>query len=163
MTKRLILGVDPGISGAFALYDPDANALAFVADVPTHKVQINSSPRNVQDIWAISRTIDMHAASIRLAVIEEPHAMPAQGVASAFTFGRALGEFVGIVAANFIRIEFVRPAVWKRAMGLSHDKDQSRRQATKMWPQHGNLFERRKDDGRAEAALLAVYGKKVAA
>lgn len=158
---HLILGVDPGISGAMALYEPRLDELTMLVDMPTHKVQINQVPKPVQNTWEIARFIDMHASTIKLAMIEEPHAMPMQGVSSSFTFGRALGEVVGVIVANFIRVEFIRPAKWKRAMGLTHDKDHSRRAAAARWPQHSDLFSRKRDDGRAEAALLALYGSKV--
>lgn len=158
---HLILGVDPGMSGAMALFDPVKNELVTLADMPTHKITVNLSPRTVQDPWGIARFIDVHSSVIKMAVIEEPHAMPQQGVTSAFSFGRALGEVVGVVIANFVRVEFVRPAKWKRVLGLSHDKDHSRRAASARWPQHADLFSRSKDDGRAEAALLAYYGTKI--
>jgi len=155
---HLILGVDPGITGAMALYDPNKNELVSIIDMPVHTVQVNSVARKLQDVWAISRYLDVNAAAIRLAMIEEPHAMPKQGVSSSFSFGRSLGEIVGAVAANFIRMQFVRPAKWKREMGLTHDKEHSRRAASARWPKAAELFARGKDDGRAEAALLALYG-----
>ena len=43
------------------------------------------------------------------------------------------------------------------ALGLSADKGVSRRRAIELWPDHRKAFERVKDDGRAEAALLAWW------
>jgi hypothetical protein len=39
-------------------------------------------------------------------------------------------------------------------------KDQSRAKATNRWPGFAKQFSRKMDDGRAEAALLAEYGRQ---
>jgi crossover junction endodeoxyribonuclease RuvC len=99
-------------------------------------------------------------------VIEDVHAMPKQGVSSSFSFGRALGVAEGVLAGNGLSLRYVSPAKWKKALGLSSDKGVSRRRADKgvsrrraieLWPEHAKAFERVKDDGRAEAALLAWW------
>ena len=52
------------------------------------------------------------------------------------------------------------PAAWKRAVGLSlASKDASRSEAIRRWPAHAACFARVKDDGRAEAALIAVAAR----
>jgi hypothetical protein len=38
------------------------------------------------------------------------------------------------------------------------DKDVSRQRASALLPRHSGLWLRKKDDGRAEAALIAYYG-----
>jgi hypothetical protein len=52
--------------------------------------------------------------------------------------------------------------VWKRAVGIPPGKDgakdAARSEAIRRWPQKADLFARVKDDGRAEAALIAVAG-----
>ncbi len=40
-------------------------------------------------------------------------------------------------------------------------KDSARRLATKMFPKLADMFKRKKDDGRAESLLIALYGKKI--
>jgi crossover junction endodeoxyribonuclease RuvC len=47
-------------------------------------------------------------------------------------------------------------------VGLPHgaDKTASRRLACQKWPAFSHLWARVKDDGRAEAALLAYFGSK---
>ena len=52
----------------------------------------------------------------------------------------------------------VRPNIWKREAAVPADKNAARMMATRLWPDHSNLFARVKDDGRAEAALLAKWG-----
>jgi crossover junction endodeoxyribonuclease RuvC len=54
------------------------------------------------------------------------------------------------------------PAAWKRAVGVPPGregaKDAARSEAIRRWPAKATLFARIKDDGRAEAALIAVAG-----
>jgi crossover junction endodeoxyribonuclease RuvC len=49
---------------------------------------------------------------------------------------------------------------WRRAVGLpaSATKEQSRGEAIRRFPGHAAMFARVKDDGRAEAALIAIAG-----
>ena len=54
----------------------------------------------------------------------------------------------------------VSPGKWKKHFGLTSDKEKSRALAIATWPQSDH-FRRKKDDGRAEAALTALYGARV--
>jgi crossover junction endodeoxyribonuclease RuvC len=49
---------------------------------------------------------------------------------------------------------------WRRAVGLpvGAKKEQSRGEAIQRFPDHAVMFARVRDDGRAEAALIAVAG-----
>jgi crossover junction endodeoxyribonuclease RuvC len=90
-----------------------------------------------------------------LAVIEGVHSMPGQGVSTTFKFGRAFGTVEGVMAAMLVPSELISPAVWKRRLGVTRDKASSRALASRLWPANRDLFARVKDDGRAEAALIA--------
>jgi len=80
------------------------------------------------------------------------------GVRSAFNFGCGYGQLLGVLGALGVRHESVTPSTWKRWFKLSRDKEESRAKAIQLFPQRAELFKRRKDDGRAEAALIALYG-----
>lgn len=156
-SPTLFAGVDPGAGGAIALLDPVTQELT-VLDMPVHEITVGRSKRKVLDLGTLARWFEMHAPSIKLAVVESVHAMPKQGVSSSFSFGFAAGALQAFVAASFTPMHLVSPAVWKRVFGLTSDKDASRRAVSRMFPRSAHLFGRKKDDGRAEAALLAVYG-----
>jgi len=94
-----------------------------------------------------------------MAIIEQVAAMRGQGVTSMFRFGQSYGATQMAVAAHKIPMQFVTPAKWKSYLGLSRDKGVSRSLASQRFPKQADLFKRVKDDGRAEAALLALYGK----
>jgi hypothetical protein len=69
------------------------------------------------------------------------------------------GIVEGVLAACGVPAVHIAPAAWKRAVGLSlASKDAARSEALRRWPGHAALFARVKDDGRAEAALIAVAG-----
>lgn len=91
--------------------------------------------------------------------VERVSSMPGQGISSAFAFGKSTGAIIGAAAAQFWPIHEIAPATWKRAVGIKSGsgKDASRALATHLFPTYSALFARKKDDGRAEAALLAWY------
>lgn len=157
MTDFLV-GLDPGLSGAIALLGPDSLT---VYDMPTHEITVNGSKRRQIDLYALARWIDTFGRGIKMAYVEEVHAMPKQGVSSSFAFGFAAGAAQAILASAFVPMHLVSPAKWKRAMGLTSDKDASRRAASRLLPQFSHLWSRAKDDGRAESVLLAIYGSRL--
>ena len=89
-------------------------------------------------------------------IIEEAQAMPGQGTRSMFTIGLGFGVWLGILATLGLAHTRIRPGVWKRALGLSGDKEQARLRAMQLFP--GADLRLRKHHGRAEAILLGYYG-----
>lgn len=156
-----ILGIDPGLSGGVALVNFDQERQNIVTGflMPTQEVVApKGKKRRSVDVYHLSRLIDAQQQEdiIHAAVIERVGAMPGQGVASTFNFGRAFGSVEGVVAANFIPIVYAAPAKWKKEMRLSKDKGASLKLASETFPT-SNLFQLKKNDGIAEAALMAVW------
>lgn len=146
-----VLGCDPGQTGALSLIDTDGWTLS-VFDMPQEAgtgKRTAVSPTGVA--IAIQRARPDHA------YIEEVASSPQMGVASAFAFGRSYGILLGACAADAM-LTTVRPQVWKAKLACPKDKSQARRRAQQLFPNHYKLFERVKDDGRAESALIALYG-----
>jgi crossover junction endodeoxyribonuclease RuvC len=93
------------------------------------------------------------------AVIEEAQAMPGQGVRSMFTIGVGFGVWLGLLATLDIPYTRVRPSVWKPSMGLrGQDKEAARLRAQQLFPQAD--LRHKRDHGKAEALLLAEYGRR---
>jgi len=151
------IGVDPGLKGAIACLFEDG--LVAVADMPTLRVIRNKKTKLEIDI--IELCVIFQSFGIAEAIVERPHAMPGQGVVSAFALGKACGIVDGALTAMMIPVSHVAPATWKRDMGLSADKSESRRLASQLYPSSSGLWKRVKDDGRAEAVLLAHYLRNV--
>lgn len=97
---------------------------------------------------------------INFVAIEDVHAMPEQGVTSTFRFGYNAGILLGVLEALNIKVLRVKPAVWKGGLGLDADKKKSLTLARKLFPRYSRYFQRFKDNGRAEAALIAHYAQK---
>jgi crossover junction endodeoxyribonuclease RuvC len=53
----------------------------------------------------------------------------------------------------------VRPVVWKKTFSLGKDKEASRLRAMQLFP--GADLRQKKNHGRAEALLLALYGARL--
>ena len=157
----ITIGVDPGKTGAVALLD-SYGALVAIHDMPLAGGDV--SPHllaNLED-WRNNSNPggdfdNPGVGAFDVAVIEDVHSMPKQGVASSFGFGRSKGVAEGVFAGAGLRLVYVAPSTWKRALGLTKDKDACRRRAIELWPAHCKLFARVKDDGRAEAALIAWW------
>ena len=153
----IIAGIDPGKTGALAITYPDGFVECF--DVPKVKLRGKEVPAwyDWQSHWRVA----MDIAGVNMIVIEDVSARPGQGVTSMFTFGRTLGFVHAIAVASGASIQFVTPSVWKGKMGLlNSSKGASREKASALYPKARDLLGRVKDDGRAEAILLAHYGRK---
>ncbi|MFG1340268.1 RuvC family protein [Xanthobacter autotrophicus] len=143
-----VLGIDPGISGAWALLHADGTLAA--GDLPVAGGQIDAATFS-----ALIRSTRPVAA-----FVEAVHAMPKQGVASTFKFGMAHGTIIGALSALQVPTNLVAPTSWKRHFRLDADKEKARALALRLWPAAG-CFARKKDHGRAEAALIARFGSEV--
>lgn len=150
MTQR-VLGVDPGLSGGLALLDTDLDLLV-VRDMPV--VRVGKS--RILHLAELTRLVV--AWEPTAAWVERVHSMPKQGVASTFSFGMNYGLIRGVLAGLKVRTVLVTPQEWKRLFRLGSDKRESRVTAGLMFPSNAGDFSRVKDDGRAEAALLALFG-----
>jgi len=158
-----ILGIDPGLSGAFVIYtEGDHYAAVTVFDTPTIEVRVGKATKRQLDVHQLGNWLGSHCDRIRFAVIERVGPMPAQGVTSSFNFGFSTGAIHGALAAYQIQVQLVSPQMWKKQFGLiGQDKDASRQAASRLAPQFAENWPLKKHDGRAEAFLLALYGRKL--
>ena len=92
-----------------------------------------------------------------LAVVERVGAMPGNGSVAMFRFGTAFGIILGVLAAAGVPFLLISPNVWKKAVGLSKDKDASRTMALQHYPDAALFLARKKDHGRAESLMLAHF------
>ena len=148
----MVLGVDPGLTGALAFFDPDMGLL-IVRDMPTVEVVRNGKKKNEVSPQMLASIIREHP--VARAMIERVGAMPGQGVTSVFSFGRSFGIVEGVLAALELSTTIIPPQTWQKAVNLRGGKDGSRSRAAELFPRDAGLFARKKDDGRADAALIA--------
>lgn len=155
---KLSIGIDPGASGAVALFD---GTTLRVFDMPV--VEVKRGVRTVRqtDAAMLAALIDRanyHPINGCQAFVEKVGAMPGQGVSSMFAFGRAAGVIEGVLAGLGIATTLVPSQTWQAAMGLKgKGKDAARARCAQLYPKQASLFARKKDDGRADATMIATY------
>ena len=147
------LGVDPGLSGALAIVEL-LNCVPMLVDAIDMPSTGTGAKARV-DAIAVAEWIARHGPSV--AYIERAQAFPGQGASSGFSYGRATGSVETVVALHRIPCVFVEAAGWKRVLHLSgRDKEIARQRALQLFPSQHALLARKKDHGRAEAALIVV-------
>jgi crossover junction endodeoxyribonuclease RuvC len=155
MSGVRILGVDPRVRGGLAVVSDasDIGVLCDAIDIPT----VGTGAAERVDIATVRDWIFQHQPA--LALIERAQAMPRQGASSGFKYGRATGALEGAIVFCAVPIEIVEPSAWKRHWRLpGKDKERARQRALELFPAAHALLARKRDHGRAEAALLALYG-----
>ena len=154
----MIAGIDPGQTGAIAFIYP--NGKVEIHDTPIEKVKKGKRikteylPGNMSDL--------LKGLEINHVYIESVHAMPGQGVTSMFNFGKGFGIWIGILAALKIPYTLIPPQAWKKhLMQGMKDKDAARIRAQQLYPSVTKELSRKKDVGRADALLIAEYGRLI--
>lgn len=150
----IVLAIDPGAKGALAFFDPKAGTLEIV-DTPT--VEVKRGAKLKTEISAQMLAAIIQARKPTEAVVEKVGAMPGQGVSSMFQFGRGVGMIEGVLAALGIPVTYTAPQTWQKAVGARAGKDGNRQRAAELFPAYASTFSRAKDDGRADAALMAWW------
>jgi len=162
-----VIGIDPGLDGGRALITPSYNAI--VLDPPTLVVKGKGKKPSHKRLYHVSEIVKTlkcwkeQYAPLRC-YIENVHSMPGQGVVAMFSMGRGLGMYEGVLHALEIPFEYVTPQAWKKLMlsGQNKEKDASVYKAMQLFPSaelktpRGRLL-----DGRAEALLIAEYGRRI--
>lgn len=152
----VIIGIDCGFSGAIAIWRPFIQSL-YVYDMPTLP---NAKGKTELDLHTLFDLLTPEDDGPHMAVVEQVGAMRGQGVSSMFRFGQGYGAIQMALAGHKIPTQFVTPGKWKGHFGLTRDKGVSRGLAMQRFPERADMFKRVKDDGRAEAALIALYGQE---
>lgn len=151
----MILAIDPGASGALAFFNPAAGILDIV-DMPT--VEVKRGNKDKREISPAMLATEIARHQVDLVVLERVGAMPGQGVSSTYQFGRGVGMVEGVVSALRLPMQYVTPQRWQKDLNVRGGKDGNRQRAAELFPAYAHLFERKKDDGRADAALMAYWG-----
>lgn len=146
------LGVDPGaVSGAWGLVDHHGGFLA-CGDIPNKDGRVNT-----RQLWAeLSQAIDKRDCVIWC---ESVFSRPGQGSASSFKFARAAGAIEAVCERFLYPWQLITPQAWKKHHALSSNKDESSVLARRLFPEAAAHLKRKKDHGRAEALLIAEYGR----
>jgi len=155
--SKYSIGIDPGLSGAIAIISTESLK---IFDMPTMTVERNGKAKRQVSAAELSEMLYLYSGRDCHVYCERVGAVTGQGVTSVFSFGRSFGMIEGILAAFKMPVTFVPPATWVKAVGRGQGKDASRARAMELFPSDQDQFKRVKDDGRADAALIAYWGSR---
>jgi crossover junction endodeoxyribonuclease RuvC len=175
MTNPILVGIDCGAQGAIAYLEGVPNGpLLHIEDMPIDSVQDGKFQRSRVNAYVLA-TLLSRLPNGSAAFVERPVFSPVvvtdratgqrrtiqPSAANSGSFGMQFGVVYGVIATLGIAFYDPTPQVWKRAMSVPANKDEARRIASQRFPAFASAFLRKRDDGRAEAALIALYGRQV--
>lgn len=157
----IFVGIDPGVTGAIAAVDSRGCAvvdLPTVAIPGTGMVKRRLCGRGLAEI--LRRFVP--PGEVAFVVLEDVHTMP--GLRNSPQTQGSLMQSKGIVQGvldtmSTLEVRLVNAQTWKRLYGVGADKDLALETARKLYPNAEHLLARKKDHNRAEALLLAHFGK----
>jgi hypothetical protein len=160
--NAIVLGIDPGLSGAICLMNHDGVLL--VEDLPTHTAQHGSRAKTRAELdlhtlrqWLVGHQL-RDKQMIAHCYLEKVDARPGQGVVSMFRFGQSLRGIYGLLVGLLLPVTFVLPQRWQKFHGVGPSPDAARQRAVQLYPKLAELLEKKRDQHRADAVLLAAFG-----
>lgn len=153
--KDYYLGIDPGKKGYLCLYNANYSGYK-------HYPLFDGNRLNREMLDTIAKLAETYTM---IAVVEQVHSMPHQGVASTFSFGTNYGMILGALEAIGIPYSTVTPGKWQKFICEAVDKAPNTKQmhynaARRLFP---NMDFRRSercktyDDNKVDATLICEY------
>lgn len=157
--RNIYIGIDPGAKGFACFYYTATDTYSHVSLSDTDELRT-----------------ELEAAKVVgnvMAVVENVHALPKQGLSSTFKFGYNVGLSVGMLIALGIPYSMVIPSKWQKEIWEPADKvtagakvltkDTSFRAAKRLHP--GMNFRRTErcrnfDDNMVDATLICDYARR---
>jgi len=166
------VGIDPGKTGAIAFTSFKNRVDPVVMDIPvvsittgtTRKGKKAKTTKKEFDFQEIIRLFDplidaKEDVDISF-TLEFGQPRPKDSSMTAFAIGVGFGMWHLYLGAFGFQYRTVRPAAWKKKMGLlKKDKNASRLLAKQLFPSASEFLRCVGDDGRAEALLLAEFSR----
>lgn len=168
--NRITAGIDPGQKGAVAVFGPDGLDIWNLKDCVTETGSFKSL-----DAVKFSKLLDSAfppysrntaAGDIEI-FCEESLIVHGNGIKTARPIFDSRGVMRAVFALRGLRVQYVAPTTWKRFYGLlKADKAASVEKAIELLPKYADFFRKQyqgrliHQDGRAEAALIALYGRR---
>jgi len=140
----MIMGIDPGKSGAMALLSLDKKD-TFIYPFSKHTT------------FDLAEVFKDWAPEVTMCYIEKVHSMPKQGVVSSFSFGKNFGWYLGVLDAHQIPYDFISPMKWQNALSCrtGGDKNITKAKAQQLYPSIKITH------AIADALLIATYGVNI--
>jgi hypothetical protein len=184
------LGIDPGLEGAVAAIEHgeiEIRDTPVFSDGKRRRIDAAKCAAILREIkaYAAGETEGKQIGDVQyqyivrpakrlMVTIEKSQPMPpmgrpgmekgvGHGSIASFSLGYSFGVWVGILAALEIPYQLVSPQTWKAALmkDSPKEKDASRIVADRLFPgQRENWWPLKKHHGRADAVLIAEWGRR---
>lgn len=156
--KDYYLGIDPGKKGFMCLYDSSYCGYRHYPLFDGNRLNKDM----LEKLEQISKTYTI------MAVVEQVHSMPNQGIASTFSFGTSYGMIIGALEAFGIPYCTVNPGRWQNFICEAVDKADNTKQmhynaARRLFPDmefRRGARSKTYDDNKVDATLICEYGKR---
>jgi crossover junction endodeoxyribonuclease RuvC len=161
METKLVIGIDPGKSGAWACFDLIGKRL-----IELKKFKSRDDYLDISEIVEFLQQERLLTSSLEhvMVVVEKVHSMPGQGVRSMFSFGTTYGILLGMCQAFNVPYKLVTPQTWKKDIlsGTKKDKDAAINYVNRMYPNVKLVPEGGKvpHNGLADAFCIMLWGSK---
>ena len=161
----IVIGIDPGLTGAVAVMDH--NGVRAVFDLPTMPVP-GAGPKalvkNKIDGYKLCQLLLKHCPASEgkpRVFLEKVSTMGGanNAVQTQGSLMRSLGAIETVVECLNFPMEQVAPQSWKKQFGIGSDKAKALETARKLHPEAAADLKRVRDHNRAEAILLAHFGR----
>lgn len=152
----IICGIDPGVQPTLAFLFRD-NTVEFVEETC---IQVKRGKTVKREAEARFIANALRGWQPDLVIIEKVNPRPGEGISSSGQFMRARGILEGVCAGLGFTYEMVDPSTWTRQMRLRKGDDAGRARALELLPNLVEALARKKDHNRADAVLLALWGRQ---
>lgn len=189
ISTKFVIGIDPGLDGGIAAVE--LGPIGEPVNVSVIRMPTKPGPAGRRDVDGSEVGAFLnHVCSkgtVLGAAVESVHAMPKQGITSAFNFGKGYGKILGIIESLDIPLSEPTPAQWQNLVlaGMKSSKPKKKKTKGKGGAAKSNTDRRDKDisirfvlnqfpsvnlkatdksttlhDGMAEAVCIAEYVRR---
>lgn len=156
--RNFYIGFDPGKRGYACVYEVGTNSYEHYPVFDGNRL----NPRLVGTLKIIGESFNA------MAVVEQVHSMPHDGISRAFSFGTNYGMLLGMLEALGVPYVTCTPGKWQKAMWESCDKSATTKltsynAARRLLP---NMDFRRSercktfDDNLVDSTLICLYAQR---
>jgi crossover junction endodeoxyribonuclease RuvC len=152
---KLIVGIDPGVSGGLCVLRD--GQLHYLGDLPV--MSVGSTKQIIPG--ELAEFFKGWVTPPEAVVVEDNRANGANGSLANYSMGLSMGVILGVLGALSLPLVRVKPNDWKKVVGLgvvkgtaTQRKEASRQRALEIWAGDTRLI-RKMDHNRADAALIA--------
>ncbi len=127
-----------------------------IDDMPIHQLKRGGKAKREIDLQGLVTILGRQR--LGHAFVETQGGLPGQNVSGVGSMMKGYGIILGILGTLGTPVTLVSPVKWKKALAVPAAKDGARARASQLLPECAGMWPLVKDHGKAEAALIALYG-----